>query len=94
MLYHLRMDVRLPHDLDADTRSDLLAREASYSQALQRTGVWRELWRVVGKYSNISIIDAASNDALHEILTGLPLYPYMHIEVTPLARHPNHVDSD
>lgn len=40
-----------------------------------------------GKYSNISIFDVDSADELNEILFGLPLFPYMDIEVTALAKH-------
>ena len=48
-----------------------------------------DIWRVIGHYSNLSVFDVADNDALHEILWGLPLFPYMTIQVTPLARHPS-----
>jgi muconolactone D-isomerase len=92
VLFHITMDVNIPHDLDPDVRADLLRREGEYSGGLQRSGAWKELWRVVGRYSNISIIEADSNDHLHEILSGLPLYPYMDIRVTALARHPNRID--
>jgi muconolactone D-isomerase len=93
MLFHVRMDVRLPHDLDPRVRADLVAREKAYSQELQRRGSWRHLWRIVGEYSNISVFDVAGNDELHELLSGLPLFPYMAIKVTPLATHPSTVDS-
>ena len=89
MLYAVRMDVDIPHDLDAGERADTLAREKVYSQELQHSGEWAHIWRVVGQYSNLSIFDVASNDRLHEILNGLPLYPFMTIEVTPLAQHPS-----
>jgi muconolactone D-isomerase len=91
MLFHARMDVHLPPDLDPELRADLVAREKAYSQELQRSGRWRHLWRIVGKYSNISIFDVASTDDLHDLLSGLPLYPYMAIEVTPLATHPSDI---
>lgn len=29
------------------------------------------------------------NDELHDILSKLPLFPYMKIIVTPLAKHPS-----
>ena len=61
-------------------------------QELQREGKWRHLWRVAGRYANISVFDVASNDELHAILSGLPLFPFMEITVTPLARHPSAVD--
>jgi muconolactone D-isomerase len=91
MLFHVRMDVRIPHDLDPDDRTELVAREKAYSQALQREGKWPHLWRIVGEYSNFSIFDVGSNDELHELISGLPLFPYMDITVTPLATHPSDV---
>ena len=91
MLFHVRMDVNLPHDMDADVRADIVAREKAYSQELQRSGKWPHLWRIVGEYSNISIFDVESNDELHQLLSGLPLFPHMTIKVTPLAEHPSDV---
>ena len=61
MLFHVRMDVRLPHDLNADARADIVAREKAYAQDLQRAGKWPQLWRVVGEYANISIFDVDSS---------------------------------
>ena len=90
-LFHVRMDVHIPRDLDPQVRKDTLAREKVYSQELQRSGNWRELWRIVGQYSNISIFDVESGDELHELLSGLPLFPFMDIEVTALTRHPSRI---
>lgn len=91
MLYHVRMDVHLPHDLDPQTRDEIVGRERAYSQQLQREGTWLHLWRIVGEYSNYSIFDVASHDELHQILAGLPLFAYMDIKVTPLAVHPSDI---
>lgn len=92
MRYAVRMDVAIPRDLDPVVREDTLAREKAYSQDLQRSGEWAHIWRIVGKYSNISIFDVASNERLHEILNGLPLFEFMTIEVTPLAAHPSAIE--
>ena len=89
MLYLGRMDVKIPHDLPADVAAEIKAREKAYSQQLQHDGRWPHIWRVVGEYANYSVFDVASNDELHELLQGLPLFPYMDIQVTPLARHPS-----
>jgi len=91
MLFHVRMDVLLPADMDPQVRADIVAREKAYSQKLQREGKWPHLWRIVGEYSNISIFDVASNDELHDLLSGLPLFPYMDVTVMPLATHPSKV---
>ncbi|MBB2891980.1 muconolactone Delta-isomerase [Flexivirga oryzae] len=89
MLFEVRMDVRIPADLDPQVRQDTIAREKAYSQELQRGGEWKHIWRIVGKYSNISIFDVESTDRLHEILWNLPLFPYMDVDVTALAPHPS-----
>lgn len=89
MLFAVRMDVRIPADLDPQVRQDTIAREKAYSQDLQRGGEWKSIWRIVGKYSNISIFDVESTDRLHEILWNLPRFEYMDVEVTPLAAHPS-----
>lgn len=92
MLFHVRMDVHLPHDLDEGLRADTVAREKAYSQELQQQGKWPHIWRIVGEYSNISIFDVSDGDELHTLLSGLPLFPYMDIKVTPLAHHPSDIN--
>ena len=89
MLFLVRMDVNIPRDLPAEEANEIKAREKVYSQNLQREGRWKSIWRVVGEYANYSIFDVASNDELHQLLQGLPLFPFMKIDVTPLAAHPS-----
>ena len=93
VLFAVRMDVALPPDLDPEVRADLARPRAAYTQELQRSGHWPHIWRIVGEYANISIFDVPGNDELHEILSGLPLFPYMDVTVTPLATHPSDVDA-
>lgn len=89
MLYHVRMDVRPPRDVDPATFDRLKAEEKACAEELQRSGKWVHLWRIAGQYSNFSIFDVESHDELHAIVSTLPLFPFMGIEVTPLARHPS-----
>ena len=94
MLFHVTMDVNIPRDLPADERADILAREKAYSQDLQAQGKWRHIWRMAGQYANVSILDVRDNAELHDILSGLPLFPFMEIKVTPLLRHPSAIRDD
>jgi muconolactone D-isomerase len=91
MLYMVHMQVELPHDMAPDAAQDIKARETAYAQALQREGKWPHLWRIVGEYANYSVFDVASHDELHALLSGLPLFPYMRLKVTPLAKHPSSI---
>ncbi|MFJ9365955.1 muconolactone Delta-isomerase [Nocardia sp. NPDC101769] len=86
-LFHVRMDVRIPHDLDPAVRAETIVREKEYSQGLQRAGTWRHIWRIAGQYSNISVFDVESADELHEILWNLPLFAFMDLQILPLTHH-------
>ena len=94
MLFHVQMTVRLPHDMPPAQAADLKAREKAVAGDLQRAGTWRHLWRIAGRYANVSVFDVADNAALHDTLMKLPLFPYMDIEVQPLCRHPSSIHPD
>jgi len=94
MLFHVEMDVRIPRDVPAERAESLKQAERARAQDLQRAGVWRHLWRVVGRYSNLSIFDVSDAQELHDILSNLPLFPFMTIRVTPLCRHPSSIRDD
>lgn len=94
MLFHVEMDVQIPPGLAADVVDHLKKTERERAQELQNSGQWRHLWRVAGRYANVSIFDVESNEALHDILSTLPLFPFMSVTVTPLCRHPSSVRTD
>lgn len=94
MLFHVKMTVNLPVEMDPARAAQLKADEKQLAQRLQRDGTWRHLWRIAGHYANYSVFDVPSVEALHDTLMQLPLFPYMAIEVTGLCRHPSSVHSD
>jgi muconolactone D-isomerase len=87
MLFHVTIAVRVPHDVP-DTVKKLGEREHKRAAELQHEGKWLHLWRVAGKWANVSIFKVESPAELHAILESLPLRPYMEVEVTALCRHP------
>lgn len=91
MLFHVRMNVNLPAAMPDGEAARLKQTEKEFSQRLQREGKWRHLWRIAGQYANVSLFDVDSVDELHTLLSALPLFPYMQIEVMPLCRHPSSV---
>ncbi len=94
MLFHVEMTVNLPHDLPRQEAERLKATEKARAEELQRNGKWRHLWRIAGRYANISIFDVSGPGELHEILSGLPLFPFMTIETRALCRHPSAIADD
>lgn len=94
MLFKVEMTVLPPSHLPKTEFDRLVAAEREFSQRLQREGKWRHLWRVAGRYANVSIFDVASPAELHDLLMALPLFPYMQVEVTALCRHPSSIHED
>ncbi|WP_111498032.1 MULTISPECIES: muconolactone Delta-isomerase [Marinobacter] len=94
MLFKVEMTVNLPADMPEATAADIKAREKAYAQELQTQGKWRHLWRISGSYANVSVFDVADNAELHQLVSSLPLFPYMDINVTALCRHPSSIHED
>lgn len=94
MLFHVEMEVRLPHDMPAEKADALKRTERERAQELQKSGQWRHLWRVAGRYANVSVFDVSGAEELHQILSALPLFPFMEISVKPLCRHPSSIRED
>ena len=91
MLYLVHMIVNIPSTLAPEEAARIKAEEKAYSQQLQTSGKWPHLWRVVGEYANYSVFDVEGNDELHDTLSKLPLFPFMKITVTALAKHPSSI---
>lgn len=92
MLFHVCMTVQIPHDADPERIKQLGEDEHERARELQQQGKWVHLWRVAGKYANVSVFKVDDPAELHEVLNSLPLYPYMEVEVTALCHHPGSLE--
>lgn len=91
MLYLAHMTVNIPDTVPAEKRAELIEAEKEYSQNAQKEGKIAALWRVSGQWANYCLFDVEGNDELHDLISGFPLFPYLDIDVTPLAKHPNSI---
>lgn len=91
MKFMCEMTVVFPESMNAETKAAYQAQEKEYSQALQHSGEFEAIYRVTGRYANVSIFEVESNDRLHEILSGFPMFPYMDVKTTALCKHPNSI---
>ena len=94
MLFHVSITVRVPHSVDPETIKQMNTKEHERALELQRQRKWLHLWRVAGKWSNISVFEVESPAELHEILSSLPLYAFMDVDVTALCRHPGSLERE
>ena len=87
--YLVHIEVHWPPDGDPVKRDELMAAERARGRELVEAGVIRRLWRVPGRWANWGVWSATSPDDLHTALASLPFFPWLDIEVIPLASHPN-----
>jgi muconolactone D-isomerase len=85
------MTVNIPASVKKEEADELKRTEKEFSQRLQKEGKWKHIWRIAGLYANYSIFDVKDNEELHDLLTQLPLFPYMEIEVNALCKHPSSI---
>jgi len=83
----LEIEVRLPPSMDAAERVRLIEAERVRGRELAEQGIIRAIWRVPGRFANRAIWSATDATELHDAISGLPLWPYIDVVVTPLARH-------
>ena len=87
MEFLVQVQVRLPADMDPADREALLDRERQRGMQLLAAGIIRRIWRIPGRFANVAIYDTPDATALHEAISSLPLFPWLDVQVTPLARH-------
>ncbi len=87
MNFLLNIIVRM-QDVDASTKGTLMEQEHIAAREHIANGQLRHIWRTPAQSGNWSIWDVDSTTELHEIVSGLPLYPWMTVTVHPLAAHP------
>lgn len=78
-----------PASLQGEELQALVKAESARAKELADQGILFKLWRIAGKRENVGIWRAKDADELHAALSSLPFFSYLHIDVTPLAEHPN-----
>lgn len=87
MEFLVHIEICWPADGDPDERARLGEAEAARANELAALGIIKRLWRVPGRRANYGLWAAADADALHDALSSLPLFPWLDIDVIPLAAH-------
>jgi len=85
----VKIEVEWPADGDPGELARLTAVERVRGAELAAAGTIRRMWRAPGRRANWGIWEAEDATALHAAIGSLPLFPYLDVEVIPLAAHPN-----
>lgn len=77
----------LPPEMSEAQRAELQTRERAYAEDLYQRDTIHRIWRVPGDTASVGIWRAADATELHDRLAALPLFPWLRIDVRPLAGH-------
>ena len=83
----VEIEIELPPSMPDDERTAMLSAEAERGRELRDAGSIIRMWRVPGRRANVGLWEAADAYELHELLSSLPVFPWMNIQVRPLAEH-------
>jgi muconolactone D-isomerase len=78
-----------PPDGGKELLATLAKAESARASVLANEGVIKKIWRRTGQKSNVGIWVASDATQLHEAISSLPFFPWLEIEIWPLAEHPN-----
>lgn len=84
----VRLTNRMPTDLSAADRDELMRAERARAMELRAQGSLVRLWRVPGTRSAIGLFEAEDATDLHDVLSSLPTFAWQEIAVEALATHP------
>ena len=87
MEFLARIEQDISPDMDPDRLAKVKAAEKVRGQELVDAGKLRRIWRIPGRRAVIALYRVDSPEELHEILSSLPLFPWMDIEITALGSH-------
>ena len=88
MEFLVRFEINQPESMTPDERERLRVIERARAMELREQGVLKRLWRVPGRRTVVGLWETSDATALHEALASLPMFPWMDVDVEPLATHP------
>ena len=89
MEFLVNIKLKWSDDMDPELKERVSKAERAHAAELIKQGKLIRMWRVPCRFENWGLWAARDATELHEIITGLPAYPWMYdIDVRPLAKHP------
>ncbi len=89
MEFLVHIEVRWPADGDPNELQRLTTAERARARELGEAGIISRLWRIPGRRANWGLWVAPNATELHAAIESLPFYPWLSVEVHPLAAHTN-----
>ncbi|MCP4967028.1 MAG: muconolactone delta-isomerase [bacterium] len=87
MEFLARIEQDISPDMDPVRLAEVKAAEKVRGEELVAAGKLRRIWRIPGRRAVMALYRVDSLEELHEVLSSLPLFPWMDIQITPLSAH-------
>lgn len=87
MEFLARIEQDIPPDMDPERLAEVKEAERVRGEELVSAGKLRRIWRAPGRRAVFALYRVDSTNELHEILSSLPLFPWMDIQITALSTH-------
>ncbi len=87
MEFLVRIEQDIPPDIDPELLASVKAAEGERGAQLVAEGKLQRIWRIPGRRAVYGLYEVEGPDELHEVLSSLPLFPWMDMEVTSLGSH-------
>lgn len=88
MEFLINIKITWDEKLSEDTIAKLSVDERNMAAELAKAGNLIRMWRVPGRRENWGLWQADSATQMHEIVSALPVWPYMDVQIIALAEHP------
>ena len=82
------MKALVPPSMPEEQQQELVRREGERGRELIEQGSLRRIWRIPGRWENVSLYSATDATELHQLISSLPMWPWLDVQVEPLAIHP------
>lgn len=84
----VNIQITWPRDLPEATIQELSVAERALAAEYAASGNLVRMWRVPGRRENWGLWKANDSTQMHDIISSLPVWPFMEVTVHPLAKHP------
>lgn len=86
--YLVNIKISWPSGITEEELAQLTVTEREMAKKRSQEGHLVRMWRVPGRRENWGLWRAKDTSELHEIISQLPVWPYMDVSVHALADHP------
>jgi muconolactone D-isomerase len=87
MEFLINIKIEWPEGMDPELKERISVHEREVAAELAKKGHLIRMWRTPGRRENWGLWQAKDATQMHEIISSLPVWPWMNVTVHALARH-------